>query len=220
MGADNDRLFYQDNPPARFGSGSRGRFLRAGVDLRLRLQRRGAADLYRRRVSSVQLRNTRYSAHHGLHGEAPRPSGQRLPNGDGSGSGSAIQRRCEVSGLSSRSMWKGCLLPQEFAGLGAPPSRTERHCGTGSSALETPRDHDGGRNIMARFLFIIPLFLMASVASAQQQQQREHDACVRDVSRFCRAYMNDSDQVVLACLRQHRDRLGRACAKVLAEHGQ
>jgi hypothetical protein len=76
----------------------------------------------------------------------------------------------------------------------------------------------GGRNIMARFLFIIPFVLMASVASAQQQQG--HDACVRDVSRFCRAHMNDSDQVVLACLKQHRDRLSKACAKVLTEHGQ
>jgi Cysteine rich repeat len=75
----------------------------------------------------------------------------------------------------------------------------------------------GRRNIMARILFIIPLVLMASVASAQQQG---HDACARDVSRFCRAHMNDSDQVVLACLRQNRDRLSKACARVLAEHGQ
>jgi DNA-binding ferritin-like protein (Dps family) len=76
----------------------------------------------------------------------------------------------------------------------------------------------GGRNIMARFLFIIiPLVLMVSAASAQQQHER--DACARDVSRFCRAHMNDSDDVVLACLKQHRDRLSKACAKVLAEHG-
>jgi hypothetical protein len=42
---------------------------------------------------------------------------------------------------------------------------------------------------MARFLFIIPFVLMGSVASAQQG----HDACARDVSRFCRANINDGD---------------------------
>ena len=69
---------------------------------------------------------------------------------------------------------------------------------------------------MARILFIIPLVLMASAASAQQG----HDACARDVSRFCRAQMNDGDQIVLACLKQNRARLSKACGKVLADHGQ
>jgi hypothetical protein len=77
----------------------------------------------------------------------------------------------------------------------------------------------GGHNIMARFHFIIPLVLMASAASAQQERQG-HDACARDVSRFCRAYMSDSDNVVLACLKQHRERLSKACVRILAEHGQ
>ena len=69
---------------------------------------------------------------------------------------------------------------------------------------------------MARILFSIPLVLMASMASAQQG----HDACARDVSRFCRAYMNDGDQIVLSCLKQNRGRLSKACEKVLADHGQ
>jgi hypothetical protein len=69
---------------------------------------------------------------------------------------------------------------------------------------------------MARFLFIIPIVLMGSVASAQQG----HDACARDVSRFCRANINDGDQIILACLKQNRARLSRSCAKVLADHGQ
>jgi cysteine rich repeat protein len=69
---------------------------------------------------------------------------------------------------------------------------------------------------MARILFIVPLVMMGSVASAQQ----EHDACARDVSRFCRARINDGDQIVLACLKQNRARLSKACAKVLTEHGQ
>jgi hypothetical protein len=69
---------------------------------------------------------------------------------------------------------------------------------------------------MARILFIIPLVLMVSAASAQQG----HDACARDVSRFCRAHMNDGDQVVLSCLKQNRPRLSKACEKVLTDHGQ
>jgi Cysteine rich repeat len=69
---------------------------------------------------------------------------------------------------------------------------------------------------MTRFLFVIPFVVIASVASAQQG----HDACARDVSRFCRAHMNDGDQVVLACLKQNRARLSKACDKVLTEHGQ
>jgi len=74
---------------------------------------------------------------------------------------------------------------------------------------------------MARFLFVIPLVLVAAAASAQQQQRQQgHDACVRDVSRFCRAQMNDGDQVVLACLKQNRARLSKACAKTLADHGE
>jgi hypothetical protein len=72
------------------------------------------------------------------------------------------------------------------------------------------------RNIMARALFVVPFLLIASAASAQQGQ----DACARDVSRFCRAHMNDGDQVVLACLKQNRARLSKACQQVLTSHGQ
>ena len=70
---------------------------------------------------------------------------------------------------------------------------------------------------MTRFLFIISFALMATSASAQQQG---HDACARDVSRYCRAVMNDGDSAVLACLKQHRARLSKACDKVLIDHGQ
>lgn len=69
---------------------------------------------------------------------------------------------------------------------------------------------------MTRFLFVIPMALMVSTASAQQG----NDACARDVSRFCRAHMNDGDQVVLACLKEHRAKLSKACAKVLSDNGQ
>jgi hypothetical protein len=69
---------------------------------------------------------------------------------------------------------------------------------------------------MTRLVLVIPFVLLASSAHAQQG----HDACARDVSRFCRAQMNDGDQVVLACLKQHRARLSKACEKVLTDHGQ
>ena len=71
---------------------------------------------------------------------------------------------------------------------------------------------------MTKFLFAIPLILMASGASAQQKQG--HDACARDVTRHCRAVMNGGDQAVLACLKQNRARLSKACAQVLIDHGQ
>jgi hypothetical protein len=69
---------------------------------------------------------------------------------------------------------------------------------------------------MTRFFFIVALILAASSASAQQG----HDACARDVSRHCRAVMNNGDSAVLACLKQHRARLSKACDKMLTEHGQ
>ena len=71
---------------------------------------------------------------------------------------------------------------------------------------------------MTRFLFIVPLLLCASAASAQQQPG--HDACARDVTRFCRPVMNNGDSAVLACLKQNRPKLSKGCEKVLTEHGQ
>jgi Cysteine rich repeat len=75
---------------------------------------------------------------------------------------------------------------------------------------------DTRRNQMFKILLVFPFVLMASEAWAQQG----HDACARDVSRFCRARMNDGDSVVLACLKQHRSRISRACDKVMTENGQ
>jgi len=69
---------------------------------------------------------------------------------------------------------------------------------------------------MTRLLFAIPFVVLASSAFAQQG----HDACARDVSRFCRAYMEQGDMAVLACLKQHRNRISRGCDRVLIEHGQ
>ena len=69
---------------------------------------------------------------------------------------------------------------------------------------------------MTRILFVVPLILMASAAQAQQG----HDACARDVSKFCRAQMQEGDQIVLACLKTNRARISKACQAMLASHGQ
>ena len=69
---------------------------------------------------------------------------------------------------------------------------------------------------MIRLLFAIPFVVLASSAFAQQG----HDACARDVSRFCRSVMQQGDSVVLGCLKTNRARLSKACDKVLTEHGQ
>jgi hypothetical protein len=95
----------------------------------------------------------------------------------------------------------------------------ERIDSAGASEFDAFMDRMKARE-MARFVLILALVLIASAASAQQQRQQGHDACARDVSRLCRAQMNEGDQIVLACLKQNRSRLGRACAKVLADHGQ
>jgi hypothetical protein len=71
---------------------------------------------------------------------------------------------------------------------------------------------------MARILLIAPLVLMVAAASAQSE--RPDPGCARDVTRHCRAVINDGDAAVLACLKQHRARLSKLCAKVLTEHGE
>jgi Cysteine rich repeat len=74
---------------------------------------------------------------------------------------------------------------------------------------------------MFRILFVLlGLAAMPALTALSASAQQSHDACVRDVTRFCRAHMNEGDSVVLECLKQHRSRLSRACDKVLTENGQ
>jgi hypothetical protein len=73
---------------------------------------------------------------------------------------------------------------------------------------------------MNKILVVIPLVLMASSASAQAQKKEGHDACARDVSRYCRAQIQDSDQIILACLKQNRSRISKACQQKLTSAGQ
>lgn len=73
---------------------------------------------------------------------------------------------------------------------------------------------------MIKFLFIIPFVAMAATVSVANAQQQGKDACARDVSRFCRPIMNDGDQAVLSCLKEHRAKISKGCEKVLTDHGQ
>jgi cysteine rich repeat protein len=72
---------------------------------------------------------------------------------------------------------------------------------------------------MTRFFFAI-VFVLVAAASASAQQRPGQDACGRDASRFCRAHLNEGDQVVLACLQQHRAKLTKACQATLAANGR
>ena len=75
---------------------------------------------------------------------------------------------------------------------------------------------------MTKLLFAIPLILITSAAVAQAPQDREKgkDACARDVSRHCRAQMQEGDQLVLACLKTNRSKISKGCQQMLASHGQ
>jgi Cysteine rich repeat len=75
---------------------------------------------------------------------------------------------------------------------------------------------------MCKISYVILSALIAAqvLAVSPAFAEQGHDACARDVTRFCRAHMGDGDQVVLECLKQHRARLSRACEKVLTENGQ
>jgi hypothetical protein len=77
---------------------------------------------------------------------------------------------------------------------------------------------------MVRVAFVLlGLFVVgASVSPAQafmQGTSQEEAACRPDSSRYCRAQEPDTF-AVLRCLQANRPRLSKACAKVLASHGQ
>jgi len=77
---------------------------------------------------------------------------------------------------------------------------------------------------MPRFLVALALLLvpMSTGAVAQQRSgtEQEQKACARDVSRHCRKVMDQGDFVVLACLKENRQKLSAACNQVLVSHNQ
>ena len=73
---------------------------------------------------------------------------------------------------------------------------------------------------MTKLLLVTSLVLITSAAVAQQDRQKGQDACARDVSRHCRAQMQEGDQIVLACLKTNRAKISKGCQQMLASHGQ
>ncbi len=47
-----------------------------------------------------------------------------------------------------------------------------------------------------------------------------NNACFRDANRYGSDEIPEGDMKVLACLQDHRSKLSKGCAAVLAEHGQ
>ncbi len=76
----------------------------------------------------------------------------------------------------------------------------------------------GVSHYMKTVFLVAPLLLLAHAASAQSG--RQDPGCARDVSRFCRVQLNDGDSAILGCLKEHRARLSKTCAKVLSDNGQ
>jgi hypothetical protein len=78
---------------------------------------------------------------------------------------------------------------------------------------------------MFRYVILsFTLFLACSAPSLAQDMRgtpQEQAACRSDVRKLCRAVKPGSgSEAMLACLQAHREQLSRACAQVLANHGQ
>ena len=82
---------------------------------------------------------------------------------------------------------------------------------------------------MHKFFLALSLLSISipTVAMAQGQQgagrsgtAEEQEACSRDVQRFCRPVIDQGDFTILACLKDNRPKISKACDQVLKNHGQ
>ena len=67
---------------------------------------------------------------------------------------------------------------------------------------------------------VIFVCLSASAFAQHNGTGKEQTACDRDAVRFCRKVIDQGDFTILACLKENRARLSRACNSVLVSHGQ
>jgi hypothetical protein len=77
--------------------------------------------------------------------------------------------------------------------------------------------------MLRQFLFgfcAAVLIYTTSAAPAAAQQTDSRSGCSRDVTRHCRAVMDNGDMAVLACLKEHRAKLSKTCLKVLTDNNQ
>ena len=70
---------------------------------------------------------------------------------------------------------------------------------------------------LALILLSIPVSARALAHGGSEQEQQ---ACTRDVQRFCRKLTDQNDLIILACLKENRQKLSSACRDVLVSHGQ
>ncbi len=75
---------------------------------------------------------------------------------------------------------------------------------------------------MHKFFLALTLLSVAVSTGAQAHSgtDQEQQACTRDVQRFCHKLMDQGDFSILACLKENRQKLTRACRDVLISHGQ
>jgi hypothetical protein len=75
---------------------------------------------------------------------------------------------------------------------------------------------------MKKILLPLAMLLSLSTEAFAQHAGTDEDekACIHDVQRLCRNFMNQGDFVILACLKENRTRLHQACRDVLIRHGQ
>jgi hypothetical protein len=80
---------------------------------------------------------------------------------------------------------------------------------------------------MSKIFVSLALLLTFASTGALAQGQPPHSgtdaeqrACARDVSRFCRKVIDQGDFTILACLKENRSKLTKACNQVLLSHGQ
>ena len=80
---------------------------------------------------------------------------------------------------------------------------------SGTAALAQP---DLGSRV-----FGDPNIITVKTTKGTKDQQ---NACFRDANRYCSDDIPEGDMKVLACLKDHRSKLSKACQKVLEENGQ
>ena len=82
------------------------------------------------------------------------------------------------------------------------------------------------KDLMRKFVLALVLLSSTTAAFAQQQQMsrpgtaEEQAACTRDVQKHCRKLIDQGDFVILACLKENRAQISKACDQVLRNHGQ
>jgi len=64
------------------------------------------------------------------------------------------------------------------------------------------------------------MFLLPSLALAQDDRERGDKACRGDVQRLCKKVLDQGDMAILHCLQTNRTNLSGACTKFLQEVGQ